>query len=453
MTDRENIKQGLLHPDGEVRDAALGYFTDSWDRDPSLMPLVVQALEKYGCAEAFADWDFIHRLPQTAETLLRTWELWQAYREGPDFDDREDEIQDAFCQADVLLLKNNPDILETLDDISAVQCRLKQGNRPPEALWRELKEHCRDISLEDMDEFEDEHLGHLTEALARHPDFLAPRVLQRLAAPRISPLWRGVAARLAGAMRLETAVPFLVSLLTINDQTFDREADVEFQIALRKINGAAVAAALAQEFATNPHFHFCLVALFQDLHCDQSVHACWDLWRLEKGKGPAQPGYLDAQTEILTALLRNFEPAAIEPARQLILEHEGTDAANDLREELLPVCKLLDIRFPEFNAWQAEAVRVKEEEDWQEDEVEDWDEDEDEDWQEDEDEDRQEDEDEDRQEEPGYSSDQFQDPPFSSKAAYVGPAKKVGRNDPCPCGSGKKFKKCCYGKEKNLFGV
>jgi SEC-C motif len=25
--------------------------------------------------------------------------------------------------------------------------------------------------------------------------------------------------------------------------------------------------------------------------------------------------------------------------------------------------------------------------------------------------------------------------------------KDVGRNDPCPCGSGKKFKKCCLGKE------
>lgn len=23
---------------------------------------------------------------------------------------------------------------------------------------------------------------------------------------------------------------------------------------------------------------------------------------------------------------------------------------------------------------------------------------------------------------------------------------KIGRNDPCPCGSGKKFKKCCLGK-------
>ncbi|MBC8391880.1 MAG: SEC-C domain-containing protein, partial [Deltaproteobacteria bacterium] len=25
-------------------------------------------------------------------------------------------------------------------------------------------------------------------------------------------------------------------------------------------------------------------------------------------------------------------------------------------------------------------------------------------------------------------------------------APKVGRNDPCPCGSGKKFKKCCLKK-------
>lgn len=24
--------------------------------------------------------------------------------------------------------------------------------------------------------------------------------------------------------------------------------------------------------------------------------------------------------------------------------------------------------------------------------------------------------------------------------------RRVGRNDPCPCGSGKKFKRCCLGK-------
>jgi hypothetical protein len=26
---------------------------------------------------------------------------------------------------------------------------------------------------------------------------------------------------------------------------------------------------------------------------------------------------------------------------------------------------------------------------------------------------------------------------------------KAGRNEPCPCGSGKKFKKCCAAKQQN----
>jgi tetratricopeptide (TPR) repeat protein len=31
----------------------------------------------------------------------------------------------------------------------------------------------------------------------------------------------------------------------------------------------------------------------------------------------------------------------------------------------------------------------------------------------------------------------------SLHASFLGASKKVGRNDPCPCGSGKKYKKCC----------
>lgn len=27
---------------------------------------------------------------------------------------------------------------------------------------------------------------------------------------------------------------------------------------------------------------------------------------------------------------------------------------------------------------------------------------------------------------------------------------EIGRNEPCPCGSGKKYKKCCLGKSNNL---
>jgi preprotein translocase subunit SecA len=31
-------------------------------------------------------------------------------------------------------------------------------------------------------------------------------------------------------------------------------------------------------------------------------------------------------------------------------------------------------------------------------------------------------------------------------ASDLSESKKVGRNDPCPCGSGKKYKKCCLAK-------
>lgn len=44
------------------------------------------------------------------------------------------------------------------------------------------------------------------------------------------------------------------------------------------------------------------------------------------------------------------------------------------------------------------------------------------------------------------------DKPFDFNATNVIDMKtrqKIGRNDPCPCGSGKKYKKCCLGKDEN----
>ena len=34
-------------------------------------------------------------------------------------------------------------------------------------------------------------------------------------------------------------------------------------------------------------------------------------------------------------------------------------------------------------------------------------------------------------------------PASGASEPAINPFKGVGRNDPCPCGSGKKFKKCC----------
>ena len=42
----------------------------------------------------------------------------------------------------------------------------------------------------------------------------------------------------------------------------------------------------------------------------------------------------------------------------------------------------------------------------------------------------------------------FEDEDAEPETPLVNPTRDVGRNDPCPCGSGKKFKKCCLGKEE-----
>lgn len=39
-------------------------------------------------------------------------------------------------------------------------------------------------------------------------------------------------------------------------------------------------------------------------------------------------------------------------------------------------------------------------------------------------------------------------PDWSYQEPYVRPEPKIGRNDPCPCGSGKKYKKCCLAKNE-----
>ena len=63
------INQGLLHPDVYVRFAALRYFADAHDPDPSVMPVVIEALDRYGRSRAFRFLSPISTLAQTEATV------------------------------------------------------------------------------------------------------------------------------------------------------------------------------------------------------------------------------------------------------------------------------------------------------------------------------------------------------------------------------------------------
>ncbi len=79
----EKIKEAILHPELDVRDAAIRYFYDSTNLDQTLMPVAIRAIEKYGRTETFSHSHYLNLLPQTGETIH--WvvnELHQDF-EGP----------------------------------------------------------------------------------------------------------------------------------------------------------------------------------------------------------------------------------------------------------------------------------------------------------------------------------------------------------------------------------
>ena len=74
------IKQGLLHAEAVVRNAALPYFSDSLRDDPSVMPLVIQAIETHGWDDAFTFLHYLSELTQTEDSVL--WLIDQLNRMG-----------------------------------------------------------------------------------------------------------------------------------------------------------------------------------------------------------------------------------------------------------------------------------------------------------------------------------------------------------------------------------
>ena len=64
------IKHGIMHSEQFVRDAAVRYFADSFSDDPTVMPLVIQAIETYRWDDAFGFSRNFADLAQTGDTLL-----------------------------------------------------------------------------------------------------------------------------------------------------------------------------------------------------------------------------------------------------------------------------------------------------------------------------------------------------------------------------------------------
>ena len=439
-TPESRIKEAILHPEEEVRLTAVSYFSRSHGRDETVMPLVIEAVEKYGRDHAFRTLRDADALPQTEATVG-----WLAGELSKDWD-LADVTNDNYCFAVALILCNGridllrPDLVdlprfpEELRDWLLE--RLEMATWDWHTGWAVLEQLGRDVRDQGQFRVSDYHRGRrIVESLARHRN--RADVILSLLQRRYRGYERNLMewleshiAEVAGKMRSEEAVPLLVERLHEDDFNLSNSC----LTALIEIGGDRVVRTLAEHWREGEDdFRHGAAEILGNIHTDFSVEKSLEFFAGEEEEV--------TNDFLANALLGNFVPEAVESIRQMVLGDDVDPDEEDLKTHLIAACTVMGTSFPEYDEWYNKAVK----DGWgwrgyerkrirehfvDSDEETDLDDDE---W--DDEEGLDEDHDGD-----GFDEDRYALRPFRREDP------RVGRNDPCPCGSGKKYKKCCGSK-------
>jgi hypothetical protein len=425
----DQIKTGILHADRDVRDVAVGYFTDSLSKDRAVMPLAIQAMETYGWQEAFADVESLQLLPQNDQTI--SWLIAQFHQFGDTPDQRQwaflEDLSWVVASADAGLLKRRRKEILTVRwlDAAARQAvaeRTRLLTVPPATCWSDLQVHCQRLGGGQADNSTWYHALHLVEAISRHREEYGSRILAVLDTPSGPPTsaereWHTVLMiRAAGQMGLTPSVDAIVHYL--QNSPVDWVQD-ECTTALTRVGGDATVKAVWNACALAPERMMSPSAwVLEAIHTDLAVEALLDLFQRADDR--------ETRIDLGHALLAQLVTESIEPIRQLVLNEAGDEAARELQTHLVAAASLAGWEFPELAAWRAVSETPSA---WQAEDagfpvVETW-------------------------------SQPLQQTPAPSRrppapGRFGVPARRyrgVGRNDPCPCGSGKKYKNCCLRKQ------
>lgn len=445
----DKIKAAIVDPELDKRDRAIEYFYDSKSPDQSIMPLAIDALEKYGRKSAFTFTHKLNRLPQSVDTLR--WVADELKKELPELSPAPKRFYllnlcRLLCHVEVpLLLQCIPDVAdapnfdpkERIGFLERIAMLEWDGKR----CWDALIEHCelsRDKRL--LDEFDWSRADRIVEALARHRSEYEDRIIDLLSANRQPQIpWLPVMViKAAGAMRLEAAISELVQRLG----HFDSYISDQSMFALAKIGTESVVSAVLDRFqkSSSVEFRHSASDLLGCLNYDLTVEGVLRLLPVETD--------LPTQAQLCQVLINHFAEECVEPTRQLLKRNRLDLELRDLRSHLVTACKIMEVRFPEFDEWKEAAKHDEEHVRNTTVEVE-------------------------RMfHEAGGDlgtmlkmitssladgtlppakkprsnrrpQELFKEPVVNSSTSRA----KAGRNDPCPCGSGKKFKSCCLRKQ------
>jgi hypothetical protein len=432
----------LGHDDPDVRRQARRYLVSAHDPAPATAEDFWAAADKLGPDDSGAYLDRLGFVPQTDASVRRL------VGELPKADPAtRDSLLRTLERLDLPLLRAHWDAIQGSEAVSPtlrdhLRARLALADEPAEPLWDRTMAYAAALEDRDITEPEELEADRLIEALARHPETFGPRVLAALSDPDVGG-WRELfCVDVAGEMRLADATHALLDKIKDDDDgdlLWDVAAD-----ALVRIGDAGVVDAIAERFGRDGWgFQLSTANVLGRIKRPESQAA---LMRLLPAEGD-----LGVVAAIVSALV-DLCPTDAETMETLraIARSDGYDRMTiHLDEELLSLSTMTGYELPEAAEWRKRIAENRSR--WA----------------------------------MGMSNvDQLITRsesllPSSLHAAPLMPAParrggggggrggaaaaaaqrqarpargplpfrnatpKVGRNDPCPCGSGKKHKKCC----------
>ncbi|HEX3046125.1 MAG TPA: SEC-C metal-binding domain-containing protein [Bacillota bacterium] len=422
MRTPNEVKPFILHPERVVRDYAVEYFQESFSPDPELTPLVLQVCEKdpddknirLMLSNAL-------NFTQTPETLARYFRLFQASQINREW------YAQIILHAEPDLLRQFPEEVASLPKPLQIKIGsyLQMAHLNTADLWCEFLNFGAENAGKHIEEFDYQYGVFIARELAKRDDLPREEVLELLQTgyPEDYDGYLDIYVTvLAGELRLDEAIPVLLENIRKEGDVLSEEAEA----ALTRIGSETVILKLRECFPGESWcFRLYTANIFGNVKLDVCEEILLELLRKETDQ--------TIITILAKSICKLLSRQGIPAVRNLIYEGYERRLLN-LVEDLYCNCIINGVDLPELQRWREEIAEEAEEfeemmedELLDEDEIDDWDEEdeEDDDWDED--------EDDDDEEESKFVVKQLT-------------SAKTGRNELCPCGSGKKYKKCCLQK-------
>jgi hypothetical protein len=426
----EDLKAGWLHPKRLVRSSVATHFSKSLTRDPAIVHEAIRSVEEFGWKHVLV-WPHLFCDLPLADDVAVEWVCAQVERvdDGAPSANQKGHLATMLVGATIASVERYRPRILSLQSLSdrkrkSLATRLELSRLDPDECWHRLVDHCRRAAgVKDFADADIPHAELLLEPLVRAGDRFVPHVIEVLGRPRPADDepgpddWLlGMAIILAGHLRCEETAPLLWTLWEVDWDWFNEEV---MQAMIRI--GTPSVVRLAEVRYPNAEWHVRNYAhnLFERIRCDEAVEAIEAVIDREDDE--------HFRGQIGVAASAQFDDRLVPLALRILNEDPDDPERGAIRENLVAFSHLGGLELPERDEWEREIDATDERmismsdpetnpllqlllrKPIDDEPLDDFD---------------------------GEPDDLFLDAPAK-------PTTPVGRNEPCPCGSGKKYKKCC----------